>query len=156
VARRSAGTLILPGGGHAGQRLRSAACDTRCQAAVQRDWCAAGQAVGGNTALALLLTVGTNLAGIFTMPFVLAAVLGGGGGGVAIAPQPLLAALVQTILVPLLAGAAARAFIPGARGVACMGVHMPRAASVDYRYFFWVPRCSRCAGVHARPPGCHS
>ena len=71
------------------------------------------QAVGGNTALALLLTVGTNLAGIFTMPFMLAAVLGGGAGGVAIAPRPLLAALVQTILVPLLLGAAARAFIPG-------------------------------------------
>lgn len=69
--------------------------------------------MGGNTALALLLTVGTNLAGIFTMPFVLAAVLGGGGAGVAIAPGPLLRALVQTILVPLLVGAAAHAFVPG-------------------------------------------
>jgi len=43
VARRSDGTLTLPGGGCAGQRLRSAACDTRCQAAEQRDRCAAAR-----------------------------------------------------------------------------------------------------------------
>lgn len=73
------------------------------------------QAVGGNTALALLLTVGSNLVGICTMPFVLCAVLGAGRGAVQIAPGPLLRSLVRTILTPLLAGAAARAFIPGPR-----------------------------------------
>lgn len=71
------------------------------------------QAVGGNTALALLLTVGTNLAGIFTMPFVLSAILGTGASAIHIDPAPLLRALIETILVPLLAGMAARAFIPG-------------------------------------------
>lgn len=71
------------------------------------------QAVGGNTALALLLTVGSNLLGIFTMPFVLCAVLGAGGGAVQISPGPLLRSLLKTILLPLLAGAAARALVPG-------------------------------------------
>ncbi len=71
------------------------------------------QAVGGNTALALLLTVGTNLAGIFTMPFMLCWLLDTGNSAVALSPGPLLHSLVKTILVPLLIGAAARAFIPG-------------------------------------------
>ncbi|CAL5222608.1 g5001 [Coccomyxa viridis] len=71
------------------------------------------QAVGGNTALALLLTVGTNLAGIFTMPFMLCWLLDTGNSAVALSPGPLLQSLVKTILVPLLIGAGARAFIPG-------------------------------------------
>ena len=69
--------------------------------------------MGGNTALALLLTVGSNLMGIFTMPFMLCAVLGAGRGAVQIPPAPLLRSLIRTILTPLLLGAAARAFIPG-------------------------------------------
>lgn len=73
------------------------------------------QAVGGNTALALLLVIATNVAGIFTMPFVLAAVLRGGGSGVALAPVPLLRQLLQSILAPLLIGVSARALVPGAR-----------------------------------------
>ncbi len=72
------------------------------------------QAVGGNAALALLLTVGTNLVGIFTMPFVLCWALGAGNSAVSLAPGPLLRSLMRTILLPLLIGAAARAFIPGA------------------------------------------
>ncbi|CAL8461786.1 g1317 [Coccomyxa elongata] len=71
------------------------------------------QAVGGNAALALLLTVGTNLVGIFTMPFVLCWALGAGNSAVSLAPGPLLRSLMRTILLPLLIGAAARAFIPG-------------------------------------------
>ena len=71
------------------------------------------QAVGGNTALALLLTVGTNLAGIFTMPFVLCWLLDTGSSAVALSPGPLLRSLVKTILVPLLVGAGSRAFVPG-------------------------------------------
>ena len=64
-------------------------------------------------ALALLLTVATNLAGIFTMPFVLCGLLGAGRASVSLSPGPLLASLLRTILAPLLVGAAARAFVPG-------------------------------------------
>lgn len=71
------------------------------------------QAVGGNAALALLLTVGTNLAGIFTMPFMLCWLLGTGDSAVSLSPLPLLRSLLRTILAPLLVGAAARAFVPG-------------------------------------------
>ena len=63
--------------------------------------------------MALLLTVGTNLAGIFTMPFVLCWLLDTGSSAVALSPGPLLRSLVKTILVPLLVGAGSRAFIPG-------------------------------------------
>ena len=73
------------------------------------------QAVGGNAALALLLTVGTNLAGIFTMPFMLSAILGMGSSAVTLDPGPLLGSLLRTIAAPLLAGIAARALLPGAR-----------------------------------------
>uniref|UniRef100_A0A7S0N9J3 Uncharacterized protein n=1 Tax=Pyramimonas obovata TaxID=1411642 RepID=A0A7S0N9J3_9CHLO len=69
------------------------------------------QASGGNTALALGLTVGTNLLGIFTMPFMLAAVLGT-GAGVSIDPAPFLANLAKTILAPVLIGALARRLFP--------------------------------------------
>ena len=47
------------------------------------------------------------------MPFVLSAILGAVKGSIQIAPGPLLQSLVKTILVPLLVGASARAFIPG-------------------------------------------
>lgn len=71
------------------------------------------QAVGGNTALALLLTIGSNIVGIFSMPFMLSALLGAGAGAVHIAPKPLLQALLKTILAPLMLGALARAMIRG-------------------------------------------
>lgn len=71
------------------------------------------QAVGANTALALLLTLGTNMLGIFTIPFALSALLGTAGGSVQLDPFPLLKQLLQTILLPTIAGACARAFIPG-------------------------------------------
>ena len=57
----------------------------------------------GNTALALLLTVSTNLLGVFTIPFVLAAVLGA-VGAISLSAQSLLMKLCLTILVPLVAG----------------------------------------------------
>jgi sodium/bile acid cotransporter 7 len=72
------------------------------------------QAVGGNTALALLLTLLTNVLGIFTMPFMLSAMLGAGAGAVQLSPLPLLAQLLQTILLPTVVGSCARTFIPGA------------------------------------------
>lgn len=66
-------------------------------------------------ALALLLTVATNMLGVFTLPFLLPALLGPSlAGSVALEPLPLLAKLVQSILLPTLAGAAVRAFVPGA------------------------------------------
>lgn len=43
----------------------------------------------------------------------LAALLRGGATGVALSPLPLLRALLQTILAPLLVGISARAFVPG-------------------------------------------
>ena len=81
--------------------------------------CCLAQAVGGNAALALLLTVGTNLAGIFTMPFMLCWLLDTGGSAVALSPGPLLRSLMKTILLPLLVGAGSRALIPGACIAAC-------------------------------------
>eukprot|EP00976_Prorocentrum_cordatum_P079422 1183539-Prorocentrum_minimum.AAC.7 len=72
------------------------------------------QAAGGNTALALGLTVGTNMLGIFTMPFVIAAVLGS-GAGVNIDPAPFMANLAKTILAPVLIGALVRRQLPALR-----------------------------------------
>ncbi|HJP33431.1 MAG TPA: bile acid:sodium symporter [Candidatus Latescibacteria bacterium] len=57
----------------------------------------------GNAALALLLTVVTNLAGIFTIPFVLVAVLGA-LGQVELSAWNLLVKLCLSILLPLMAG----------------------------------------------------
>ena len=71
------------------------------------------QAVGGNTALALLLTIITNVLGIFTIPFLLSALLGSGSGAVRLDPLPLLLQLLRTILLPTIAGACARALVPG-------------------------------------------
>ena len=72
------------------------------------------QTVGGNTALALLLTVASNLLGIFTMPFVLCQLLGStSGSAVSLKPGPLLQNLLKTILVPLIVGASFRAAVPG-------------------------------------------
>ena len=69
------------------------------------------QAVGGNAALALLLTVATNMFGIVTMPFMLSALLV--GDSFQLAPWPLLFALLKTILLPTLAGIGLRASVPG-------------------------------------------
>lgn len=71
------------------------------------------QQVGGNVALALLLTVSSNMLGIFTIPFLMPALLGSGAGAVQLSPLPLLKQLVQTILVPTLIGASLRGFVPG-------------------------------------------
>lgn len=73
-------------------------------------------AVGGNTALAILLTLASNILGVFTMPLVLPVLLGsavGGSSSSGLQPGPLLAQLTKVVLLPTLLGAAARAFVPG-------------------------------------------
>jgi sodium/bile acid cotransporter 7 len=89
------------------------------------------QQLGGNVSLALLLTVTTNILGIFTMPFILphiaaaaaltgptaataAAAAGPGAATVVLQPLPLMLQLCQTILVPTFLGAAVRGLVPGA------------------------------------------
>lgn len=75
------------------------------------------QAAGGNSALALGLTVSSNLLAIGTMPFALALCLG--CGGVHLPPGPLLRSLAQCILAPVLVGhLACRALPPLAAWVA--------------------------------------
>lgn len=80
------------------------------------------QQLNGNVSLALLLTVTTNIIGIFTMPFVLPHIANmsalssatAGAAQVVLEPFPLMLQLCQTILVPTLLGAAVRGLIPGA------------------------------------------
>lgn len=76
--------------------------------------------------LALLLTVTTNILGIFSMPFILphiaaaaaltgpTAAAGAGAATVVLQPLPLMLQLCQTILVPTFLGAAVRGLVPGA------------------------------------------
>ena len=58
--------------------------------------------------------------GVFTIPFMLSALLGdalGGATGVSLEPWPLLQQLIGTILLPTMVGAAARELVPGELGV---------------------------------------
>ena len=64
----------------------------------------------GNAALALLLTVSSNLLGIFTIPFVLVAVFGA-MGRVELSAADLLLKLCVSILLPLSAGCYLRRFL---------------------------------------------
>lgn len=64
-------------------------------------------------AVALLLTVASNLLGVFTMPLMLPALLGDSLGGAALEPAPLLARLVACVLVPTILGALVRARVKG-------------------------------------------
>ena len=71
---------------------------------------ALAQTAKGNFALALLLTVCTNLLGVVTVPFYLSLLLG--VGGFHLDPLPLLVNLVLMILLPLALGKAAREASP--------------------------------------------
>lgn len=62
---------------------------------------------GGNTTLAVLLTISLNLAGIFTVPFVLDLGLSL-GTEVSISPWPLLTRLLTIVLLPFVVGTALR------------------------------------------------
>uniref|UniRef100_A0A383W3M5 Bile acid:sodium symporter n=1 Tax=Tetradesmus obliquus TaxID=3088 RepID=A0A383W3M5_TETOB len=82
------------------------------------------QQLGGNVSLALLLTVSSNILGIFTMPFILphvvaAAALGAAGSSSSssaamLEPLALMGQLCQTILLPTFIGASIRGLVPGA------------------------------------------
>lgn len=67
-------------------------------------------AAGGDSALALVLTLASNLLGVITTPLAVALVFGGGGG--ALDPTPLLKTLLRAVALPLATGAALRANIP--------------------------------------------
>ncbi|CAM9235397.1 unnamed protein product [Choristocarpus tenellus] len=69
---------------------------------------------GGNGALALLLTVTTNLLGVITTPFFVEAVMK--AGGASIDAVELLIKLVISVLIPLLVGKLVREFGPGVKG----------------------------------------
>lgn len=63
------------------------------------------QVVGGNVAIAILLTLGGNLAGIFTIPFTLPLVIGSATfGRVSLSSMTLLIQMIQTVLLPTLLG----------------------------------------------------
>lgn len=66
------------------------------------------QAVGGNTALSILLTVSSNVISIFTVPLMLTTVLATSDTIVFDAIE-LIKSLVRTVLLPLLLGASLRA-----------------------------------------------
>ena len=70
-------------------------------------------AAGGSTPLALLLTVLSNMLGIFTVPFFLSLLLS--LGGIVIDARPLLIKLILTLLVPLIVGKVAREQSPWLR-----------------------------------------
>ena len=62
----------------------------------------------------------------------LAALLRGSATGVALSPLPLLRALLQTILAPLLVGVSIRAFVPGTQFQICLyGIYHLRQPSLD-------------------------
>lgn len=72
------------------------------------------QAVRGNVAVALLLTVASNLLGVFTMPLMLPALLGDSLRGAGLEALPLLERLTCCVLLPTAVGASLRALVPGA------------------------------------------
>ncbi|GMH32732.1 hypothetical protein BSKO_00566 [Bryopsis sp. KO-2023] len=72
------------------------------------------QIVGGNAAMAILLTIASNFLGVFTVPFSLPFVLGKATSGkVALSSAQLLAQLIKTVLVPAAIGYTFRASIGG-------------------------------------------
>ncbi|CAM9372198.1 unnamed protein product [Ectocarpus sp. 12 AP-2014] len=69
---------------------------------------------GGNDALALLLTVTTNLLGVVTVPFYVKGVVNAGDDA-SIDPVGLLVKLIISVLVPLVVGKVIREAVPGAK-----------------------------------------
>jgi solute carrier family 10 (sodium/bile acid cotransporter), member 7 len=68
----------------------------------------------GNSAVALLLVIVTNVLGVFTIPAMLSLVLGGSAAGAAsFNPTALFKSLVKFVLLPLLGGVVLQTTIPG-------------------------------------------
>lgn len=69
----------------------------------------------GNTAVALLLTVCSNLLSVLTVPLALRTVLGPGAAGAAagFSPAAVARSLAATVLAPLLAGVGVQLLVPG-------------------------------------------
>ena len=72
----------------------------------------------GMWTLALLLTVVTNVLGIFTVPWSMQLVLHAGDGAVRLNPVPLLLKLILTILLPVLLGKVAKDYVSFVSAVA--------------------------------------
>jgi predicted Na+-dependent transporter len=77
---------------------------------------------GGNTALALMLLVLTNVLAIITVPFLFKAILSTevAAGSISLDSIQLLISLVITMLAPAVAGKACRGLPPRRRCVACL------------------------------------
>ncbi|CAD7701282.1 unnamed protein product [Ostreobium quekettii] len=71
----------------------------------------------GNTALALMLTIGSNLAGVATVPFTIDLIIAH-GGNVDIDTLALLVKLLLTILLPVIVGKGLRELVPWLRRLA--------------------------------------
>ena len=84
---------------------------------------------GGNAALALLLTVSTNLLGIVTVPFMLQAILSSSAAKVAIDAANLLIKLCITILAPLVLGKLVRDLVRPVE--AAMKVHKKKMSMLN-------------------------
>ncbi|KAF0934227.1 hypothetical protein E2562_023591 [Oryza meyeriana var. granulata] len=74
------------------------------------------QLVGGNTALALAMTVISNLLGIMIVPLSLAKYIGA-GAGVSLPTEQLFKSLVTTLLIPIILGKVARETSKGIAGL---------------------------------------
>ena len=91
----------------------------------------------GNQALALFLTVVTNLLGIVTVPYELRLILSG-TGTVTIEPQSLVVKLLITVLVPTVAGKLAREFLPGVRNfVTKYKIQLSMFSTINLALIIW-------------------
>lgn len=84
---------------------------------------------GGNRAWALLMTIGLNLAGIFTLPFMLNLTLGA-SGLIDISVAGLLWNLIKLVLLPFLAGIVLRRLFGGGVGRVPLLSYVPSACVI--------------------------
>ena len=112
---------------------------------------ALANAAKGNFALALLLTVISNLLGIFTAPFFLSLLLS--VGGITIQPLPLLINLLLTLLLPLTIGKAARELFPK-RVLPFLAKHKQKIGNLSNVRLAWGSH-SRAAPI-TPPCQCHT
>lgn len=111
----------------------------------------------GNTALALMLTVTTNVLAVFTVPFTVPLVIAS-AQNVNVDPADLLVKLVITILVPLLVGKALRELFPAVRRfVTAHKVGLGLLNNGSLICIVWqVSTLVFCIVMGVRPPPCSS